>query len=184
LVHVAEGKWLDPVLGALAWHGYSALPDKDAYIVWHTRTVACNMLAFFPGFADSIAIFLATPAPHPSVDDPLAILPSEIRDEIHEAALAPEASDGPEELARRLDNAGWNDFVGKARSRLFPPYAGPPGTTLQAAQAVLQRQPVLGPSVDLFAKLAQSAGRTTHWALERRRQLNPRAIWNFVQRSD
>src|SRR5262249_38286107 len=55
LDEAALGKWLDPVLGALAWHGYDKLIGHRwvGLSVTETRaTIARNMLAAFPGLLD------------------------------------------------------------------------------------------------------------------------------------
>lgn len=174
----AYGKWIDPVLGALAWH---AIASRETDFGDRNReTIARNMYAAFPSLSDSV-LFLHWLTGRADAERALPV---------------PRASALHFRLSRRLLDAGLTPIessLASVHQRLvgaLPHQEQEPALHLWRPRrlgSVFRDQPVLAASVDMVATFAQEIGAKDHWALRRRAVIPPGMVWNaayFHEKND
>jgi hypothetical protein len=172
----AEGKWIDPVLGALAW--YAIEEQGQNANLRDLTTIARNMFAAFPSLADSM-LLLHWLTRHPQG---VPYLVRELRS--FEGTIT-------HELLSPSGDPSYFDY--EAFSLFMNVQDKLPVQVQQLARdkwrptrmaTVLADQPVLAASVDRLADLAESYGRGDHWSVRRRALIDPGTVWNAVYSPD
>ncbi|MBA1142532.1 caspase family protein [Mesorhizobium neociceri] len=164
----AYGKWIDPVLGALAWHAIAS--RKTDFSGEHLVTIARNMYAAFPSLSDS-ALFLYWLTGTIGFVPGIRRLPHSLQIRLAHGLLGADLSHIEDMLA----------YVHRELVRALPSQEQKPAKRLWRPRrfgSVFWDQPVLAASVDMMATFAQEVGAKNHWALRRRAAIPPGMVWN------
>lgn len=165
----ADGKWVDPVLGALSWY---AIENRESEFWQGSRaTIARNMYGAFPSLADSsVFLYWLMLNPHEAVPSPGRL--HAFRYELEQMLLWRRRGPFIEDELRQIHKLFAPELPYDARepARIF--------WRPSRFSTVFSDQPILAASVDRLADAAQRIGNMDHWALRRRSLIPPGLVWN------